>query len=1065
MRTIRGVTLDVVETTYGRPALEALARAVAAAKADEPLAPVTVVVPSNHVGVTARRMLATGSLGPITSRGTGIIGVTFLTPYRLAELLGAPGLAAARRRPVSAPVIAAALRQALRDDPGVFGPVADHPATEEALVAAYGELADLSSAGLDRLAAQSPRAADVVRLSRRARAILAERWYDEADLVTAARAMLTADAAVPGELGRVVVYLPQDLTRRSAALLRDLATALPTAVLVGLTGSDTADRGVTRSLSRLGAVQQAPGDIAAGWPVHPATTRIVTTSDADDEVRSAIRVVLDATRDGTPLERIALLYPTDLPYARLVHEHLVAAGIPYNGAASSGLAARVLGRTMLGLLALRDHGYRRRDVLGLLTSAPLRGPLVPQPAPTAEWERLSRQAAVAAGRDQWDRRLGQLAEELDRRAEQHTVLETAAIEPEATIETDNAEPAAEPDVDVDAKRDLARIGRQRRRAERVRSLRDLVLRLVDRIEQAASAPQTWRERVRWMRDLASGLLGGESARALWPPEEQKASQRIEAALDRLVTLDEIDGPVPLDVFRRTLELELDADLGRVGRFGEGILVGPLSFGVGVDLDLLVVLGMAEGVLPSRPGDDSLLPDTERQATNGELPLRREHLDRQHRQLHATLASARRHVLSAPRGDLRISNEHVLSRWLVEITESAGEIEHVPSFAHGVTHVAVPATAQEYRLRVPQTSNDDPIIAAGRQLRGARRSHRFTRFDGNLASQPVSSPLEDVVSATRLESWAVCPHAYFMRHLLRVEPVEDPAETLWISPLDRGSLVHEILERFLLAVLARPAEAQPGPDDPWTADDHRLLATIGAELCAEYEARGVVGRTLFWQRDQARILGRVDRLLGEDDARRRAVRSRPIAAELAFGLPGSEVPAVDVPIADSEGARALRFRGAADRIDLGDDGTLRVVDYKTGRPDDYRGLSETNPDDHGTHLQLVVYGLAARAHHRSPDAAVAAEYWFVRDGRPLTTIGYEVTDDVLARVGQTLATIVDGIEAGVFPPHPTASSSDPFMRCRYCNPDGLGETDRRAEWERKRSDPALAAYTELAEGAS
>src|SRR5579859_261404 len=80
---------------YGRDAAEALRSTVASAKDDEPLAPVTVVVPSNHVGVAARRLLASGRVGSCCGRGVGLAAVAFLTPYRLAELLGAPALAAA----------------------------------------------------------------------------------------------------------------------------------------------------------------------------------------------------------------------------------------------------------------------------------------------------------------------------------------------------------------------------------------------------------------------------------------------------------------------------------------------------------------------------------------------------------------------------------------------------------------------------------------------------------------------------------------------------------------------------------------------------------------------------------------------------------------------------------------------------------------------------------------------------------------------------------------------------------------------------------------------------------
>src|SRR6188472_1506304 len=179
-----GMTL--LRTAYGPAAAHALRAVVAEAKGGEPLAPVTVVVPSNHVGVATRRLLSSGSLGPVAGTGVGLAAVTFLTPYRLAELLAAAGLAGQGKRPVSTPVLAAAMRAELAADPGLFGPVAEHPATESALVATYRELRDLSPAALDALAAASARAAEVVRIHRATRARLEPAWSDEEDLLAAA---------------------------------------------------------------------------------------------------------------------------------------------------------------------------------------------------------------------------------------------------------------------------------------------------------------------------------------------------------------------------------------------------------------------------------------------------------------------------------------------------------------------------------------------------------------------------------------------------------------------------------------------------------------------------------------------------------------------------------------------------------------------------------------------------------------------------------------------------------------------------------------------------------------
>jgi ATP-dependent helicase/nuclease subunit B len=1045
VHSLRIVALDPVPTAYGRPALEALARAVAAAKGGDPLAPVTVVVPANHVGVTARRALASGSLGRLSDGGSGVAAVTFVTVYRLAELLGAARLAAEGRRPVSTPVLAAALRRALRDDAGLFAPVAQHPATEAALVAAFGELSDVSPAGLDALAAVGRRAHDVVRLCRRARSVLSDGWYDEADLTEAAIAAVRGDPQrVARELGHVVVYLPQDLLQRQARLLVTVTEACPTAVVAGLSGVERADAGVRRSLVRLGAA--VPDALASSGP--RGATRVLTASDADDEVRAAVRAVVDAARAGTPFERVAILFGSREPYGRLVHEHLAAAGIPRNGAAVRPLAASLAGRTLLDLLTLPDHDFRRADVVGLLGRSGAAG-VGRRRAPVAEWQRFTRQAGVVAGREQWSDRLERLATELDRRAAGIEALGTDPFDETGTERRREAMEALQ------------------RRAQRVRDLAALVVGLIDEITDAAAAPQPWTARVRWLRRLGTHLLGGDAQRVEWPSDERRAADRVEAALDRLASLDGIDDPPPLDVFRRTLELELDADLGRVGRFGEGVLVGPLSFAIGLDLDLVVVLGMSEGTLPAAVHDDSLLPDGERPAAGGELPLRRERVGREQRRLLAALAAADRHLLCAPRGDLRASSERVPSRWLSELTDAGAgaetaddagaRVEHVPSFAHGVTHVAFPATEQEYRLRAGP--DHDPVVEAGSRVIRARRSRAFTRFDGNLGGLSVPSPLDEVVSSTRLESWASCPFAYFVGHLLQVEPTEDPARQLTISPWDRGSLVHEILQAFVDDVLARPADRQPRPDQPWSLDDHERMRQLAEQHCDAYEARGLTGRPVFWRHERSQILALADRFLTEDDAYRMADRSRPVAAELRFGyddVPGKGAVALGLP-----DGRQLRFRGAADRVDLGDDGTVRVADYKTGKADDFRRLGPENPDERGTKLQLPVYGLAARQFVGRLEAPVEAHYWFVSDREGFKRIGYAVDDQVLARVGEHLTTIVDGIERGVFPSRPDASGT-PWVTCPYCDPDGLGVAELRRDWERKRHDPAVAAYAEMAE---
>jgi RecB family exonuclease len=231
-----------------------------------------------------------------------------------------------------------------------------------------------------------------------------------------------------------------------------------------------------------------------------------------------------------------------------------------------------------------------------------------------------------------------------------------------------------------------------------------------------------------------------------------------------------------------------------------------------------------------------------------------------------------------------------------------------------------------------------------------------------------------------------------------------------------------------------------------------LHAIAEEFCTRVEARGLTGRPLLWQRDHRVLLAELDAFL---DAHDEYVAQRGVtvlATEHPFGMSPDTAPAVALAWPDG---RALLMRGKADRIDRASDGTLVVLDYKTGSPDAYKALSVDNPVLAGTCLQLPVYARAAAAAFGTGDTAIDAYYWFVgRGGNRL--IGYTLEDSIDDAFMAAVRAIADGIEAGVFVAIPPAPGPSPFIRCRYCDPDGLGTVDRWREWERKQAAPELAA---------
>jgi hypothetical protein len=342
---------------------------------------------------------------------------------------------------------------------------------------------------------------------------------------------------------------------------------------------------------------------------------------------------------------------------------------------------------------------------------------------------------------------------------------------------------------------------------------------------------------------------------------------------------------------------------------------------------------------------------------------------------------------------------------------------------------------------------DATMATGVEVVDARGSRHFTRFDGNLAGLAIPSPVDQGSSATSLQRWAECPFAYAMQNLLRIQPIENPEEQLEITPLDRGSLVHEVLELFVIEVLA----ASPiSPETRW--DEDRLVA-IAEEVCDRYEAEGLTGRPIFWRRERARIIGGLRRFLDYERSYRSVRQTHPIATEMPFGRDGH--PPVPYPLPDG---RSVPMRGNADRVDLGADGTIHVADYKTGKP--YDEIPADDPSVRGTRLQLAIYGQAARQVQDRPDAAVQADYWFVTPRGQFKLVGREITPEVVDAVGSSIGLIVEGIEAGVFVPRPAPPGYRFRIPCDFCEPDGLGTTELWRQWLRKIDDPALSGYLEL-----
>lgn len=1023
---------------YGRPATQALAELVAAAKSDNvrqtagPLAPVTVVVPSNFAGLTARRVLGAGMLG-----GAGIANVSFLTPFRLAELTAAD--LPQDRRPLTNPVLGAAVRRFLATDPGPLAPVADHQATEAALAALYTELSHVSKDTLTALASAGGPAALAVRCYRGISSSLSG-FYGEEDLLIAATTRPDL-AHVTSSLGRLIWYLPEPSKSGTEHFLRAVFATADTDVLVGITGDNEADAGVLATCKAVGVDVQSS-------TVHeissPVASRIVSVTDADEEVRAVVRRIVELLEDGIWLDRIGVFFPTPDPYLRVLCQQFAEAGLPCNGPTQQRLAERVAGRTLLAALALPTHQWRRDRVMALISGTPVR--YREKPIHPSAWEALSRRAGVVAGLGDWQHKLASFVTRID-----------AAL---AKASDDGNNKLAD------------RLRRDRADAE---ILADFVKDLAAATSQVAQAT-TWSSKVTAAKSLLGHLLGTTRHRMTWPEVEQAAVDRVEDALSRLADLDEIDPNPSMGAFSRALRAEFSVPGGRHGTFGEGVTYGPLSAAVGQDLDAVFVLGMSEGQCPAQRRDDALLPDSARNLTsNAELPLRATAIDREHRLFLAMLASAppERRCITFARGDLRGGGHSRPSRWLLDTAKAlagarihssdfaslgAPLIEVVPSYTAGLHTAPVLASLVERDVAVlarhvalggdPQSHPVSALVAGGLACLAARQSNSFTAWDGNLAGCALLSPAHgEILSATRLESWAVCGFQYFLRHVLGLAGRDDPEHIRVISPIDRGSLVHVILERFLRWVISNGA---PSPDEPWNTTHRERLQAFAKDAFVEYERAGRTGRPINWRVMKDELSALLDNFLDADDVCRKTTRCQPAHAEMAFGMDGR--PPVEIELSDG---RRIRFRGKADRVDVAESGHHIVFDYKTGQGNQYKRIEQGDPVRAGHTLQLGLYAQAARQILGATEAS--AYYWLINSEAAFSQHGYAWDDVRRSRLVEAIEAIVDGIEAGVFPyvPGEWSNYDNAFENCRRCDFDDLCLRSRNDHATVKAGAPELA----------
>ena len=1024
-----------------------VARTVAKLKGGDPFSPVSLIVPNYYSGRQIRWTLASNG---------GYVNVRSILLGDLAEQV--LGIAMTAQRPLTPVLEQSAVREAARRTGGVLAPVAHHPALHQSLLQLFRELRR-SQAQIERPPSAMARAAVAAFHTFED---LTRPFIDRTSLRAQAADHLMKAATMPSalrELGALIVVLPSRLDPADVQLLATAARWVPVrSAFATYDDDELANAQPARAADELQtAIPSAIRVTRSAETAAEPPLSVIRAPDPDEEVREVVRAIAREleSEDPVPLHRMAVLYRQADPYADLVREALTLSGLPWSALEGRTLAESAPGRALLALLEIRQRDFTREAVLAWIDAAPTRRARLRG----AAWDRLTRAANVVRGPLPWLSRLDNYAA---RQRELATQRE----------QEDNAPASAA----------------LRREADMAEAIRAEVASLRNALEPPVDG-SSWDQFVTWAERLFTEQCGGPGA---WDSDDFPFAEDIARVLAELREADvlEFETGASSELF---LEMVRDALEGRarpVGSLGRGILVGPVQSVTGFAFDRVFIVGMTESAFPTPAPDDPFFPDAE------EDPLQLRQRQRQGERLafRAAVAAADggRLTLSVP--DSIQGRKAFPSPWLLEFaSELSGRrplfttqfqklqqdahptwLRVVRSTVNGIQQAPSLSDLEDRRLcesaRADRlaihamAARADLPLGPGLTASGARASEDFTPFDGNTELVVGPGDVQRVresmrrISASAVETWATCPFQFFLGRVLRIDATDRPEDGWSVDPLERGSLVHRILERFFKRL--RSAGRFDGLDS-YSSDDYRPVENIALDCFADLERRGVTGHPLVWENTMATIRADLRTFLARDERWRQERRLQPRMFEQSFGMRHGEAawPSLELEI----GGARVNFRGSIDRIDLDPTGRRAFLyDYKTGSTNAYGDLS-VDPVMAGKHVQLMLYRRAVMA--ALPEVEdVQGAFWFITSRGDFKMLPAETPVGGDTRLMDALETTARGVLAGAFPQVPGAETVRPgkfsWDNCVYCDFDRICPAGREVVYERKRATPGYRLHAAL-----
>lgn len=310
----------------------------------------------------------------------------------------------------------------------------------------------------------------------------------------------------------------------------------------------------------------------------------------------------------------------------------------------------------------------------------------------------------------------------------------------------------------------------------------------------------------------------------------------------------------------------------------------------------------------------------------------------------------------------------------------------------------------------------PHIFGGVIASRARADAALSPYDGllDLSAYPVERPGEaahQAFSASKLEMYARCPLQYFFHEILHVRKKDTTVHdrTKWLNALQRGSLMHDIFNKYLTEM----KEWRASTSDPLT---EARLNHLTEQVIQQYKEQIPAPSEHIFHKECDSIRKDVNIFFVNE------LKRTTIPAHMELQLHEQESPMR----LELEGGLSLPVRGFVDRVDEIEPHQYKIFDYKTGNP---RKFKQNECFSGGTKLQLPLYGMAVEQWMRQSGYDVEARvtdsvYYFPTE----KGMGEEISRPQHRRKDLSILVeaMLEAMKQGLYPP-----TNDP-KNCTWCD---------------------------------